>query len=408
MDGLWIATSLTADTNDEVRITLTATLNAHTDKLCDTLIKGCKWVGLNNLALKIKRHECGLNVVTREAKASLGEVVSTEGEEVCVLSNLLRHDSCTWELNHGTNWDVELNTVLVSNLLDGLLNLFTDLDELLFEANQRNHDLWARVKTNTLELCSCACDSANLHNVELWVDKTKAAATEAEHWVCLLEGVKLSEKSTLCSGVLTLLLIMSNLNVKLTWGIKELMQWWVKKTDNNVFAVHYLEHTKEVTLLSTAKLLNSKLLNILRVCKDKVLNEVLTLTKEHVLSTVKTNCLSAVINGSLSICWVISVCTYANDATTGLVKADLICPCKDGLKVTRKLWLDKLNSTKDDVTSGTVDGDNIALVNNKAGISNGEALVSSVNTKCINTADTRSAHTTSNNSCVAGLAAVGS
>ncbi len=41
-----------------------------------------------------------------------------------------------------------------------------------------------------------------------------------------------------------------------------------------------------VTLLSTTKLLDSKLLNVLRVCKNEVLNEVLTLTKEHVLRRV--------------------------------------------------------------------------------------------------------------------------
>ncbi len=66
MDGILDVNSLTADSNGEH--TPTATLNAHTDRLCDTLIKGCEWVGLNNLALKIERGECGLNVVTREVQ----------------------------------------------------------------------------------------------------------------------------------------------------------------------------------------------------------------------------------------------------------------------------------------------------------------------------------------------------
>ena len=105
---------------------------------------------------------------------------------------------------------------------------------------------------------------------------------------------------------------MCNLNLKITRRIQELMQRRIKQTYDNVFAVHYLEHAKEIAFLGATKLINGKLLNILRIGQDKVLNKVLALTEEHVLGTVKTNCLCAIIKRSLCVSRIIRICANAN------------------------------------------------------------------------------------------------
>ncbi len=95
--------------------------------------------------------------------------------------------------------------------------------------------------------------------ITLRVGRQDQAATEAEHWVCLLEGIRLtSEKGALCGGVAyPAPHHRGNLNVKLTWGESGTRAGvGQRETDNNVFAV-ITEHAEEVTLLSTTELLNN-------------------------------------------------------------------------------------------------------------------------------------------------------
>ena len=322
--------------------------------------------------------------------------------------NLLRHDGSTRQLNHGTNRDVKFNAVLSLNLLNGVLNLFTYLHELLFKANKRNHDFRTRIKAYALKLSCSRCNGANLHNIELRIDNTKTAAAKSEHGVCFLECIKLSEKGTLSGNVLTLLFIMCNLNLKITRRIQELMQRRIKQTYDNVFAVHYLEHAKEIAFLGATKLINGKLLNILRIGQDKVLNKVLALTEEHVLGTVKTNCLCTIIKRSLCVSRIIRICTNANIAATRAIKTNLVGPLQDSLKIAGKLWLDKINRAENNITGSAVNGNDITLIDYQIRTGNGKALVGCINAKDINAADTRSAHTTGDNCSMTGLTTVGS
>ncbi len=239
-----------------------------------------------------------------------------EGEGVCVLSNLLRHDSCTWSSIMVPTGMLSSTPYSSATVLMVLLNLFTDLDELLFEASQRNHDLGRGSDPARLSSAAALCDGANLHNVELWVDKTKAAATEAEHWVSHSWKASNLAKSTLCSGVIPC----SHHGVSASssrGNQRELTQWWSQEDGQQRLCRPLPEGSHPS--VSTAKLLNSKLLTSSRSAGNEVLNEVLTLTKEH-NALVKTNCLSAVRKSGHLL--ELSAFARTNDATTGLVKTD--------------------------------------------------------------------------------------
>ncbi len=137
MDGLWIAISSAWNTR------ITSTLNAIRTSSA-TPYQSCKWVGVTICA----QGKGGMNARTQrhhERSQKAGEVVSTRKKSTC--SNLLRHDSYAGN-NHGTNKMLaQLFFVLVATCLM-VCSTSSRTDEAIFKPTKRNHDFWARVKTN--------------------------------------------------------------------------------------------------------------------------------------------------------------------------------------------------------------------------------------------------------------------
>ena len=98
-----VAAVLAADTKLDLRAGLTAVLDCHLNQLADALlIQASERVGLQDLLLKVTIEDRA-HVVTGEAVGHLGQVVGTEGEELCFLCDLTSGDRCARGLDHGTN-----------------------------------------------------------------------------------------------------------------------------------------------------------------------------------------------------------------------------------------------------------------------------------------------------------------
>lgn len=118
------------------------------------------------------------------------------------------------------------------------------------------------------------------------------------------------------------------------------------------------------------------------------------------LGTAQTNTLSTKIACELSIFGVIGVCANTHGA-------ELVCPFEDGVKIACKFGLNKLNSTQNNNTGGTVKRDNVAFLDYDVSAGNRSLLCLCINLESVNTANAGGTHATSDNSCMRSLAAMG-
>jgi len=406
-EGPGVATSLAADTADDVRVAGMATLDTHLDQLGDARIERSEGVGLDDLLVEVQRHERSLDVITGEAKAGLREVVGTKREEVGVTGDVLGHDGRARELDHGADGDVKLDALLLGDGPDVLLDDGAHDLDLGLEADERDHDLGLGIKALLDEVSGGASDSLHLHDVEFGVDKSETAATKAEHRVCLLEGVELCHEGTLGSDVLAGGLVLGDLDVELARVVEELVQRGIKETDDDGLAVHGLEHAKEIALLGGTELLERLGLDGILLSEDEVLDELLALAQEHVLGTIETNALGTLVGGELRVIGVVCVGTNADHATARLIETNLVSPSEDGLEIAAELGTDEGDLAQNDVTGGAVNGDDVTLVKHDVGTGDGAGLVDGIDGKGVDATDAGSAHATGDDGRVGRLAAVG-
>ena len=134
---------LTTDTDLEVVDGLATALDTHFDELTDTgLVEAGEWVDVDHFSFLIGWQE-GAGVVAAEAETGLGEVVSSEAEELSVLSNFVCSESRTWDLNHGADGVFQLaglDLVLGANFGCGFVDDGTLELELLGVTDEWDHD----------------------------------------------------------------------------------------------------------------------------------------------------------------------------------------------------------------------------------------------------------------------------
>lgn len=271
---------LTANAANDVWIALVTKLNAHLNQFCNTRINGCERIVWKNALCQVLRNKLSFNVVTRETERGLSEVVSTKAEEVCLRCNFISRNCSTRKLDHGTNRNLKLDTLLFCNLSNDLFSKFTKLCKFRNNRNQRNHDFRLRIKTFFLQLSCSSCNSANLHfrkNREL---DCQTATTKTQHRILLAHAVDLLHKLTLLLDHIRIAarcLKTSNFNIQRTCALKELMQWWVKQTNDNWITIHCLEHTQEVTSLSFKQIVYCLFTNCFIFIQDEGLNDLLTI-----------------------------------------------------------------------------------------------------------------------------------
>ncbi len=95
-----------------------AQLDAHLHELGNARVNRGERVVRQQALLEVLRDELGLDVVAAEAERRLREVVSTEGEEVGLRSNLVGGDGSARQLDHGADFDVQLDALLRGHFRD--------------------------------------------------------------------------------------------------------------------------------------------------------------------------------------------------------------------------------------------------------------------------------------------------
>lgn len=148
------------------------------------------------------------------------------------------------------------------------------------------------------------------------------------------------------------------------------------------------------------------LLHGLIVGQDKALDDVLTVAQEHVLGAAQANSLGAKLECELGILRVVGVDAHVVGVAAGLIQTNLIGPGQDSVQVTSKLGGDQVNGAVDNDALGTVDGDDVALVQYAIATLDTHDLLGRVDMEALDTADAGRTHAAGDNGGMARLATV--
>ncbi len=100
-DARWIAAMLSANPDLELLADLPAFLDTHPHELADTFaIQRLEGIEGQDSPVHEIEEELAFRVVTGISKRGLREIVRPEGEELRVLRDLVRRESCPRELDH--------------------------------------------------------------------------------------------------------------------------------------------------------------------------------------------------------------------------------------------------------------------------------------------------------------------
>ena len=184
-----IAAVLAADTDVELGVNRLAELDSHLHELANAnLVELCKRIVLEDLGVIVSVEEL-TSIVSGEAECHLSKVVSTEAEEVSVLSDIVSCESCTRNLDHSTNLVLEIGTCCCDDLISSLYNDVLNELELLILTNEGDHNLRndSPVGVLCLNIDSSLDNSFCLHLSDLRICYSKTATSVAHHGVELVE-----------------------------------------------------------------------------------------------------------------------------------------------------------------------------------------------------------------------------
>ncbi len=384
-----IAAVLAADTYVELRTCSLTKLDSCLHQLTNAdLVELSEGIVLEDLCIIVSVQEL-TSVVSGEAVCHLCQVVCTEAEELSFLSDIISCESCTRNLDHCTNFVLQLNASSLDNFISCSNNYILNVLQLLDLANEGDHDLGNDVPIgmSLLNVDSSLDNSSCLHLSDLRVCYCQTASTVTHHGV---ELVQASDKSLDVSNRLALCSSKSS-NVSLFCG-NEFVQRRIEETDCNRVTLKSLIESLEVSLLhgldlskSSLTLLNCIGADHLTECSDSVSLE------EHVLCTAKTDTLSAKLSSLLSVSGCISVCSNLQNSV-------LVSPSHDSAELASDCSVYCGDKAVVDVTCCTIDGDAVALVVCLA--SQCELLVVLVHLDVAAAGYAACTHTTSNYCCV--------
>src|SRR5262249_7452756 len=150
------------------------------------LINRSKRIAFDDLGFLVRPKE-GTGVVAAHAESGLSEVVCAEAEKLSGMRDFVSGESPTRDFDHGADAVSEFHLFLGLDLLgdfgnDGHLEI-----EFLFEANQRDHDFRTGLDASLDRVGSSFENGTSLHAGDFRILDAKAAPTEAEHWVELVQ-----------------------------------------------------------------------------------------------------------------------------------------------------------------------------------------------------------------------------
>ena len=124
------------------------------------------------------------------------------------------------------------------------------------------------------------------------------------------------------------------------------------------------------------------------------------------LGAAQADGLSTKLEGEFGILGVVGVDAHVVGMAAGLVQANLVGPGQDGVQVARELGGDQVDCAVDNDALGTVDGDDVALVQHAIATLDTHDLLGRVDMEALDTADAGRAHAAGDNGGVARLATV--
>ena len=124
------------------------------------------------------------------------------------------------------------------------------------------------------------------------------------------------------------------------------------------------------------------------------------------LGAAQADGLSTKLEGEFGILGVVGVDAHVVGMAAGLVQANLVGPGQDGVQVARELGGDQVDCAVDNDALGTVDGDDVALVQYAVAALNAHDLLGRVDMEALDAADAGRTHAAGDNGGVARLATV--
>src|SRR5579862_5892206 len=146
------------------------------------LVNGGKRVLFDDFEFLIGSEE-GAGVVTAHAERGLGEVIGAKAEELRGLCDFVGGEGAARNLDHGADQIVKLDAFFFHHLLGDAVDDFDLEVELLFEADERDHDFGMNLNAGFLNVGGSLEDSARLHFGDFGINDAEAAATEAQHGI---------------------------------------------------------------------------------------------------------------------------------------------------------------------------------------------------------------------------------
>ena len=122
------------------------------------------------------------------------------------------------------------------------------------------------------------------------------------------------------------------------------------------------------------------------------------------LGAAQADGLGAKLECELGILGVVGVDAHVVGVTVGLIQANLVGPGQDGVQVAGELSGDQIDSAINDDALGSVDGDDVALVQHTVATLDTHDLLGRVDMETLDTADAGGTHATGDNGGVARLA----
>ena len=117
-----LTTVLTADTGTQSRSNGTTFLYGHLDELTYTvLVENLERIHFQDLLLEVCRQERS-DIVAAVTEGHLRQIVRTEAEVLSLCSDTVCRQSCTRDLDHRTDLELNLDAILSEHFLGGILN----------------------------------------------------------------------------------------------------------------------------------------------------------------------------------------------------------------------------------------------------------------------------------------------
>ena len=286
---------LAADADLEIGLGLAALRDAQLDQATDaTDIQRLERIRRQELLREVVAQERA-DVIAREAKGHLRQVVGAEAEEVRGLGDLVGRHGGAGHLDHRADLDVQARLVILGllDLRDHGLALRPQRHELLLRANQRDHDLREDLDVAAEAVDRGLDDRADLHVQDLGIRHAQAAATVAQHRVGLVQllhaRTHLRDRHPHDLRKLGLLLLLVR---------HELVQRRIDQADRDRLALHRLEDADEVLALVREQLVKGLDAGLLRLREDHLAHRADAVSlEEHVLGAAEANAFGPEVAG---------------------------------------------------------------------------------------------------------------